>query len=489
MAIGGAVGIAAITYLLLPPSKNNKESPSVKAAPVVGREQNGFVVSGSFSFSTPETGMRNVRWSIAASGLAVLGALDWVMGCSASSQEDLTDPNLGRPASTSSSGAGGEGGRPPTSSTGTGGMMPMPGCLPTEPTFVSDMCGVFVAAAGKDGAAGTMTDPLPSLQTGIEAAIASNKYVFACADTFNEQVVIKNGVAIYGGREDCTKNWTLKADGATTVNGPVDTTALIIDTPQHVTLENVDVVAPVATVASKSSIAVLVSQVKAEFKNCKFTSQDAFKGDDGAMVASDSTLNGTPGSPGKAVCAAGNHPGGAAAVKLCGGATSTGGKGGDGASPGAMSGGNGADGTLTNPAGTGGHGNGQTSAATCTSGKDGGDGANGADGAGAIGIGSITAAGYAGSSGGTGGSGMPGIGGGGGGGSKGTSAPLTAACNISDPTDYYGASGGSGGAGGCAGKPGNGWSRWRQHCSCGRQRHKREVRQCNPDSWEGWRGR
>ena len=48
MAVGGALGIAAITYLLLPSSRNSKESPSLKVAPVAGREQNGFVVSGSF---------------------------------------------------------------------------------------------------------------------------------------------------------------------------------------------------------------------------------------------------------------------------------------------------------------------------------------------------------------------------------------------------------------------------------------------------------
>ena len=48
MAVGGAVGIATITYLLLPPPKNNKETPSVKVTPVASREQNGFVVSGSF---------------------------------------------------------------------------------------------------------------------------------------------------------------------------------------------------------------------------------------------------------------------------------------------------------------------------------------------------------------------------------------------------------------------------------------------------------
>jgi hypothetical protein len=48
MAVGGAAAIAAVTYLLVPPSRNTKESPTLKVVPVAGREQSGFVVSGSF---------------------------------------------------------------------------------------------------------------------------------------------------------------------------------------------------------------------------------------------------------------------------------------------------------------------------------------------------------------------------------------------------------------------------------------------------------
>ncbi len=47
MAVGGAAAIAAVTYLLLPTSRNKEASP-VTVAPVAGREQSGFVVSGSF---------------------------------------------------------------------------------------------------------------------------------------------------------------------------------------------------------------------------------------------------------------------------------------------------------------------------------------------------------------------------------------------------------------------------------------------------------
>lgn len=407
--------------------------------------------------------MRNVRLSMAASGIVAFGALGWAMGCSASSQEDLTDPKLGKNLVSSSSGTTGAGGGASTSTTstsgssgssGTGGTAP--GCDPTESTFVSEMCGVFVAASGKTGATGTRTDPYPTLTEGIAEAVKTNKYVFACADTFNEQVTIKTGLALYGGREDCMKGWALKAGGATTISGPVDKIALTIDTPGSVTIENVDVVAPNAVAASASSIAVLVTNsAVAEFTNCNFTSHDAMKGDNGAPIAADPALDGTAGSIGKTVCSGGaTHPGAPASVKTCGGDTSTGGKGGDGTAPAAMSGGNGTDGTVSDAAGTGTHGNGQTVAA-CTSGGQGGDGASGTDGLGASGLGVISASGYVGVSGGTGGTGTPGVGGGGGGGSKGTTVPIANACGNAGLTDYFGASGGSGGSGGCGGKAGN----------------------------------
>jgi hypothetical protein len=299
-----------------------------------------------------------------------------------------------------------------------------------------------------------MTDPYPTLAEGIAEAVKANKYLFACADTFNEQVTIKTGLALYGGREDCMKGWALKAGGATTVNGPVDKIALTITTPGQVMLENVDVVAPAGTVMSKSSIAVLISGADVTLKNCNFTSKDAFKGDDGAKIPYDATLDGTAGSPGKAVCAPGNHPGGAAIAKTCGGVMSIGGKGGNGGAPGGAAGGNAADGTVSDAAGLGAHGTGQ-GALACTPGGQGGPGSIGMDGAGATGIGSISMSGYIGASGAAGGAGTPGVGGGGGGGSKGTLVSSIIACNITDPTDYYGGSGGSGGSGGCGGSPGN----------------------------------
>lgn len=50
LAVGGAAAISAVTYLVWPASKGKKKEPGppLKVAPVTGREQSGFVVSGSF---------------------------------------------------------------------------------------------------------------------------------------------------------------------------------------------------------------------------------------------------------------------------------------------------------------------------------------------------------------------------------------------------------------------------------------------------------
>ena len=49
LGVGGAAAIAAVTYLVWPASKGKKEPhPPLKVAPVTGREQGGFVISGTF---------------------------------------------------------------------------------------------------------------------------------------------------------------------------------------------------------------------------------------------------------------------------------------------------------------------------------------------------------------------------------------------------------------------------------------------------------
>lgn len=344
------------------------------------------------------------------------------------------------------------------SSTSTG---VAPGCDPTDKTFVSDACGVFVAVAGTGAGKGTQADPMATLTLAIDAAITSKKnVVFACADNFTEQVKIAGAVAIYGGFDCSTPTWTPKMGGTTTLNGLADSVALTIDTSEHVSLDSVDVIAPAAVAPSASSIAVLVNLAVADFTNCKFTSNDGKDGTKGAAIAPDPKLDGIKGLVGADVCASGSHKGGVEQTNTCAsGGVSASGKGGDGGVvTGALPSPAG-DGTAGTPSdvtmvGGGGLGEGSPGAVVCAQGQDGAKGAVGADAMGAAALGALTKSGYQGTAGVVGETGRPGQGGGGGGGSKGGKAAV--ACGVAAADDYIGSSGGSGGTGGCGGLGGAG---------------------------------
>jgi hypothetical protein len=298
---------------------------------------------------------------------------------------------------------------------------------------------------------------MDTMSAAIAAAIDQKKRVYACARTFKETVAIGSSVEIVGGL-DCAGGWA-RADGANTViEGLVDTIALTIDTPGYVTLRGVDVVAPAAVTPGASSIAVLVSDAHLTFEEGRIAAGDAAAGVSGVDVEADPSLDGQPGKGGRAVCeGSSTNPGGEAVTKACDGGASTGGKGGDGGTIDGFSVSPGGSGESGGPvgageSGSGGVGQGQAKAESCTSGTAGAAGAPGSMGAGGTGRGSITESGYWGGKGQDGKSGAPGRGGGGGGGSRGG---VSIACNGS-LLPRPGASGGSGGTGGCGGRGGAG---------------------------------
>ena len=274
--------------------------------------------------------MRRTRYLILVSGLIGLGSAS----CGTFANDCFNGAEC--------SGVFGSGGSSSSTTTTTSSAMSStstgvaPGCDPTDPTFVSDACGVFVSAAGKEGATGTMADPIAKLTPAIAAAISSKKnVVFACAEAFTEQAKITGAVAIYGGRDCATPTWAPKAGAATTLTGLADSVALTIDTSEHVSLDSFDVVAPAAKAPSASSIAVLVNLAVADFTNCKLTSNDGNDGIAGAVIPPSMALDGLKGMTGADVCAGGSHKGALEQMNTCasGGATASG-KGGDGGADG-----------------------------------------------------------------------------------------------------------------------------------------------------------
>src|SRR5262245_4964598 len=83
---------------------------------------------------------------------------------------------------------------------------PPAGCGPSEnSTPVDESCGVFVSSSkGADGAAGTKSAPLKTLQKALDKA--NGRPVYACAEAFVGSVTLASGSAIFGGL-DCTNSW------------------------------------------------------------------------------------------------------------------------------------------------------------------------------------------------------------------------------------------------------------------------------------------
>ena len=393
---------------------------------------------------------------IFAVGLGVVGTMT-ASGCIFVYYED--DCERARDCPTGATGTGGA--MSSSSSSGTGGMAP--GCEgdPTvDATLVREECGVFVSASAMKGGKGTKASPY---QTFAEAAAAADvKRIYACAQKYAETgpIVFTGGVEIYAGFTECDKQggWWWTPVSKASLTGPADTVSLTLNGgPNHI--ENMNVVAPNASIPGGSAVAMLVSGGSLEMSDGSITAGDAMAGVAGMSLMDDMTLDGDTGDNGVGICSsAANNKGPIGKKKTCpAGDSSTAGNGGDGGEfmmslP--QPAGDGGDGIPKDGAqatdGKGGVGEG---ALVCKSGTDGVPGGAGDSGIGASGYGAISAKDlYQGTAGKDGTSGKPGQGGGGGGGAKGG---LLITC-MAVAADRVGASGGAGGTGGCGGMMGGG---------------------------------
>ncbi|WP_437737322.1 PGRS family protein [Sorangium sp. So ce1335] len=380
----------------------------------------------------------------AALGMAAAAGSSLAGGCSSPCERSQTCPP-------EASGATGGGGVPST-------------CVPSESGApVDDACGVFVAAAGDDGAEGTKAAPLGTLGAAIARARENGTgRVYACAETFEVEAAVEMpaGVTLYGGL-DCAKGWAYagagggESDGArTTLTARAGVIPLVMRGGEGVArIEDVAVVAKGIDAGDPekrglSSIAAVADAVAVELVRCALEAGDAAPGQDGAAHA-EAAQRGGDGSAGNAACSADIVVPANAPVNACGAPEdpsddSFGGSGGVGFQSSGGAGSPGGPGDVTN----GGAGE---FAAACMPGTAGDNGADGEPGAGAQGLGEIAASGYTGVAGNGGAPGTTAQGGGGGGGAKGGVA--AGQCTAGSAG---GASGGSGGAGGCGGAGGRG---------------------------------
>ncbi len=398
--------------------------------------------------------MRYSRRSMVASGLVVAGSLGCIMGCSASAQENLTDPAFG----TSSSGGGGS---PSTTSSSTGSN---PGCLGTDKdilspstiaSFVNDDCGVFVRAdAAASTGDGRQANPYKTVQAALDGA--KGKAIFVCAnDPFTETLNASAPVSLYGGF-DCAKGWSWDTAARSSITGAADAvTFTIAASAKTATIWNLAVNAVDATKDSGSSIAMAIADVEGELTRCDVTAGAGKSGLPGMSYTTAAASGAT--APATSVADACVVPFPADFGKtMCGGVATDGGAGGLGGAPGADSdyGQTGLDGAPLESGGKGGSGDGQPmSTTTCQPGFVGTSGGLGAAGDKGSSTGNkLSLTGVMGGSGGDGKPGGVGQGGGGGGGAR-----AGKFCGPpASPGNGFGAGGGGGGAGGCGGVGGGG---------------------------------
>ncbi|WP_437875470.1 hypothetical protein [Sorangium sp. So ce513] len=319
--------------------------------------------------------------------------------------------------------------------------------------ILDDGCGVFLAGNygfGDDSNPGTKEKPVYSVARAIELARAGRGRVFLCNDGFVvDEIRVPSGVDLLGGFH--CRTWVRDPERPRTVfvhHGPYAPLVFVEPAgPEDSgaadgvsTLADLDMRSrgPVGVlVQSSTAVEILRSEISAnrgEGKNpgkkWEYNQPDAPDGMYGGNGCSGTVVAGGP-----------------AAVNQCeNGATSTGGKGGDGLPDSAGDGGVGESSDLLPPVRGG---IGEQDNRNCADGSHGDHGAPGTQGAPGKGIGRLTETGWEGDTGGEGTWGTPGQGGGGGGGRRGG----LDRCGVAS---QGGPAGGSGGAGGCGGRGGRG---------------------------------
>jgi hypothetical protein len=315
-------------------------------------------------------------------------------------------------------------------------------CDPTDQDNAAlTSCGIFVRNEGNDSNPGTADLPVATLVKAVELA-AGKGHVYACQQTFVENLVLTQGVSLHGGL-DCIAGWAYTGPLAPpTVLAPVAGVPLVLKNgPDRAHLRSFHLLAPPGTAPGESSIAVIAAGSTAVITDTRLEAGDASSGVDGVDASQTPNPAAPDGLAGGNACSAASVPGGSAKDNTCN--TSTGGKGGDG---GLVSGGAGLAG-MPSPGGAAGAGESGAGWACAPSGlgKDGSPGGDGLNGAAGLSLGQITENGYQGANGSDGDPGQPGSGGGGGGGRAGAQCSGKA-----------GAAGGGGAPGGCGGKGGGG---------------------------------
>ncbi|HUR12179.1 MAG TPA: putative metal-binding motif-containing protein [Flavitalea sp.] len=302
---------------------------------------------------------------------------------------------------------------------------------------------IFVASTGNNANPGTKLLPVLTINVGIQRAQSTGKFqVYVTGGTYNEKVILANGISIYG---SYGSDWGKSSLPSTVITGTFSSNFIIGIDGSNITsatvIDRVLVSTPSATQPSTSNYGLYCSSCTGlTLKNSTISANNGGIGVQGT--------NGSPGGTGLTAGSTGgdgscdltlSNNGGIGGTSSCSRTGGTGGSGGQGNQNGVS----GSTGTGNTPGGAGGSpgitGSAGQNGTTGSAGAIGNDGLGGSGGAISNGL-------WIGNNGGNGLNGAPGNGGGGGGGGGGQTGPLGGTGNA----------GGGGGAGGCAGNFGTG---------------------------------
>jgi len=144
--------------------------------------------------------------------------------------------------------------------------------------------GVFVTNAGSTTPDGTRARPFASIQQAIDAGKKAGKRVYVCAGSYSEALVVADSISVIGGL-DCSKpEWTIGAPNARSkVVSPTSPAIIARSIVTATKLSGLGVVAPNATEAGASSIALLAEKSPAlSISSSELAAGDGSKGADGA---------------------------------------------------------------------------------------------------------------------------------------------------------------------------------------------------------------
>lgn len=162
---------------------------------------------------------------------------------------------------------------------------PLPPPPPPKQDEVTEQFGIFVAANGAPGAAGTRAAPVSTISEGITLAKAAKKRVYVCAGTYTEALELLPGVSIVGNMDCATDpaKWTISQANAL-VASPTSPaiTAREINVPTRI--DGLDVIAPAGNDTEPSSIGLLaVNSTGLTFVGGKIEAQRGANGKNAAV--------------------------------------------------------------------------------------------------------------------------------------------------------------------------------------------------------------